>query len=183
MQKSPIQNLEQFIKNLDKKIDELKIQYNLFFSGEINIPPEKDRTDIENQIRGLLSTEQKTAVINILIQNVASKFSIYNNVWLKRLHEFEIGTSPQFVKKAEQNSSQGRVESKEKEIPVSLNREESFERFFSEYQSLCPASSKKSSDKEAVINLLKSKMITENLIDAQVYLTLAGGKVKIRVKK
>lgn len=183
MQHPPNQNLEQSIGNLDKRIENLKIQFTLFFSGELNVPPEKEREDIENQIRRLLAIEQKSAVIKILIQNIASKFSIYNNVWLKKLHESEIGVSLQVGKMVDAGKPREKTESEEKKIPVSLNSENSFERFFNEYQSLWAPSSEKSLDKDFVINSLKSKMITENLIDAEVYLALANGKVKVKVKK
>lgn len=176
-------NLEQLIRGLDKKIEEIKIQFNLFFSGEINIPPEKERGDTEKQIRNIIAAEQKSAEINILIQNIASKFALYNNMWLKKLHEIEVGLVA--VKKKPIGTAQEYQDkkAKQKDIAVSLNSENSFEQFFKDYCSLSKKKSFKSSDKESIINSLKSKMITASLVDAKVNLLLKQGKVKIRIKK
>ena len=94
--KSRLPELEQSILKLDQRIENLKIDFNLFFSGEVSIPPEKERGSIENQIRKLSNEEQKSAKINLLIQNISSKFALYNNMWLKRLHEIEVGIVPNF---------------------------------------------------------------------------------------
>ena len=174
-------DLEQSISQLNQQIEALKIEFNLFFSGEISIPPEKERGDIEKKIRMLSSIDQKSAKINLLVQNISSKFAIYNNMWLKRLHEIEVGIVP--IKKKSGIStvlSQGKKQAP-KDLAVSLNDENSFEKFFEDYCSLSKKGAIKSIDKEKIINSLKSKMITANMIDAQVQLTQKQGKVKVRI--
>ena len=176
-------NLEQLIRGIDKRIEELKIQFNLFFSGEINIPPEKERSDIEKKIRNILASDQKSATINILIQNVSSKFALYNNMWLKKLHEIEVGLVEVKKKPIGIVQEHQGEKAKQKDIAVSLNSENSFEQFFKEYCSFSKEKSFKSSEKESIINSLKSKMITASLVDAKINLLLKQGKVKIRIKK
>ena len=69
------------------------------------------------------------------------------------------------------------------EIRVSLNREDSFEKVFSAYKRLMVNPSMTSDAKEKWINSLKSKMISANLVDAQISITREEGRLKIRVKK
>lgn len=131
----------------------------------------------------MLSIEQKSAKINLLIQNIASKFALYNNLWLKKLHEIEVGLAPtnkKPVKIAQKKQEKG-VD--QKDITVSLNNEDSFEKFFKNYHRLSKKKSFKVSDKETIINSLKSKMITANLVDAKINLIGKQGKVKIRIMK
>ena len=176
-------DLEKKLNKLDKMIEDLKIHFNLFFSGEINIPPEQDRSNIEKQIRKMSSIEQKSAKINLLIQNVSSKFALYNNMWLKKLHEIEVGLVS--IKKKPVNNVQEKKNKTayKKEITVSLNSEDSFEKFFKDYRDLSKKKTFKSFDKETIINSLKSKMITANMIDAKINLIQKQGKVKIKIMK
>jgi len=176
-------DLEKTIINLDKRIEDLKIHFNLFFSGDVNIPPEKERSDVERQIRKMLSIEQKSAKINLLIQNIASKFALYNNLWLKKLHEIEVGLIPTIKKPVKTAQEKQKKKVDQKDITVSLNNEDSFENFFKNYHRLSKKKSFKVSDKETIINSLKSKMITANLVDAKINLTGKQGKVKIRIMK
>lgn len=175
--------LEQILTALNGRIEELKIKYNLFFSGELNIPPEKEREDIEKQIRNIMATDQKSAKITILVQNIASKFAIYNNMWLKRLHEIEVGTVTLQKKRANNLIEQGNQRKKQKLLPISLNDENSFEQFFKQYSEMSKGKSQKKLNKEKIINSLKTKMITANLVDAEVNLEARHGKVKVSLKR
>jgi hypothetical protein len=174
--------MEKKLTTLDQRIEDLKIKYNLFFSGELNIPPEKERGDIEQQIRKLMASEQKSAKINLLLQNIASKFSIYNNMWLKRLHEIEVGIVPIHKKVFPERFEQTDQSEDRKILSISLNDEDSFEIFFNQYCKMSRKKSEKSPNKEHIINSLKTKMITANLIDAKVNLVIKHGKVKVRLK-
>ncbi len=104
-------------------------------------------------------------------------------MWLKKLHEIEVGLVA--VRKKPINTVQEHQgkKAKQKDITVSLNSENSFEQFFKDYCSFSKEKSFKSSDKESIINSLKSKMITASLVDAKINLLLKQGKVKIRIKK
>ena len=127
-------DVEQLIHDIDNKIEILKTQFNLFFAGELNVPPEKLREDLEKQIRQLLYREDKSPRLNFLIQNVSSKFTLYNNMWLKRLHEVEVGIITIRKKsKAGTDPDPQAGKKKDQTVDVSLNNEGSFEKF---YQSL-----------------------------------------------
>jgi hypothetical protein len=176
-------NLELLVEDINRRIEDLKVQFNLFFTGELRIPPEKERGDLAKRIRNLIYADQKSARLNLLIQNVASRFSTYNNMWLKRLNEIESGMHViQRKKTAYMEENKAPPQPKTKTLNVSLNNEESFEKFFDNYVQLMTNKAKTVPDKEQVINSLKSKLITSNVIDARVNLSLEKGKVKIKIK-
>jgi len=177
-------NIEVLIKDMDQRVENLKLKYNLFFSGETRIPPEKEREELENRIRNLMSRGHKSPRVNLLIQNLGSRFSLFNNMWLKRLNELETGISIIQRKKTVyiEESKPPPPKVKPIDVDISLNHEESFEKFFNNYSGMLPTNAKKSLDKEKIINSVKSKLITENMVDAQVNLSLKDGKVKIKIK-
>jgi hypothetical protein len=178
-------SIEILIHEMGRRVEDLKLKYNLFFSGETRIPPEKEREELENRIRNLMSKGHKSPRVNLLIQNLGSHFSLYNNLWLKRLNELETGISLiQRKKTAYMEEPQKPPPPKVKpiEVGISLNHEESFEQFFDNYSRLCPPNVQKSLDKNKIINSVKAKLITENMVDAQVNLMLKDGKVKIKIK-
>ena len=180
---------EKQIAELEKKIDDLKSEYILFFNGEIKLPPEKKREDLEQAVRKLIYGGAKTAKMDMIIQNVASRFSLYNNLWLKKLNELEGGTSPLQKKKASQLPPQPKPQpqpKKEKaiqEVYLSLNDENSFENLFAAYLQLLPKNSKAAKEKDNIINSMKAKMVTNNLVEAKVGLAFQNGKLSITIKK
>jgi hypothetical protein len=190
--KPPIQNtpkqenLEFLIQDISRRIEDLKVQFNLYFSGELRIPPEKEREELEKRIRNMSSSSHRSSRINLLLQNISSRFSLYNNMWLKRLNEIESGVSIlQKRKIAQMEDAAPKKPSKpqSKIVDVSLNDEDSFDRFFDSYsQSLPKKGAGSALDKEKIINSIKTKLITANLVDAKVNLTVEDGKLKIKIK-
>jgi len=178
------QTLEQHIQTIEGRIDLLKIHYNQFFAGEITTPPEKERETVEMLIRKLLSQEHRSARINLLVHNLASRFSLFNNRWLKQLNDLETDFHPRkrrlessrddMTTSADSNSPQ--------DIEVSLNREDSFESVFEAYRKMMVNPSLSPNAKEAWINSLKTKMISANLVDAKINIYREDGNLKIRLK-
>lgn len=178
-------NIELLVKDMEKRVEGLKLKYNLFFSGETRIPPEKEREELETRIRNLMSKGHKSPRVNLLIQNLGSRFSLYNNLWLKRMNELETGISVVPKKKIaymEEPKPPPPQKVNPIDVDISLNHEESFEKFFENYSRMSSENSKKSLDREQIINSVKAKLITENMVDAQVRLSLKNGKVKIKIK-
>jgi hypothetical protein len=176
------EKMEKLLLLLEQKIENLKIQYNLFFSGEINIPPEKEREELEKNVREILYAGQKSPRITLLVQNLASKFTLYNNMWLKKLHDIEVGVVSIKKKKPIPMADKREKDKKKYLLEVSLNNEKSFDNFFDKYCHLAKLEKTSASDKESIINSLKSKMISENLIDVKVNLSVSKGKLKIKIK-
>jgi hypothetical protein len=175
--------LEQLISNLNQRIENLKIQFNLFFAGELRIPPENEREDIEKKVQGLQLSQHKSPKSTLLIQNLSSTFSIYNNMWKKRLNEIETGLVTIQKKKTVYIEEPKPTPEKEYCLDVSLNREESFENYFAKYHLLSKQGPAEEAQKEEVINSLKAKLISQNLIDAKVILSVSKGKLKLKIKE
>lgn len=179
------QKMELLVQEINRRIEDLIVQFNLFFTGELRVPPERERGDLEKRIRNLIYADQKSPRLNLLIQNVSSRWSLYNNMWLKKLNEIETGMH--VIKRKptaymDMEEPKPPTKPKAKTINVSLNSEESFEKFFDNYVQLLTNKAKTVPDKEEVINSLKSKLITSNVIDAKVNLSVEKGKVKIKIK-
>jgi hypothetical protein len=176
---------EQTIRSLDLRIENLKSAYNLFFSGETRVPPEKERTDIEKSLRNLTYSSAKSPRTAIIILNLASKFSLYSNLWLKKLNELESGVSPRqrnvrsFAPAAAPAKNQAQNEN---EIIVRMTDESTFENLYQAYRQLKPDSGK-GEQKEKIIHAIKSKLIASNLETARIELSNRQGKINIKIKK
>jgi hypothetical protein len=173
---------------LERKIDDLKAKYILFFSGEAKKPPEQERDDTEKAVRNLIYGGAKTAKMSMIIQNLASRFSLYNNLWLKQLNELESGVSRQQKKKSAlaqaqpKPQPQPKKENTSQEILLSLNDEGSFDKLVAAYRQLLPQNHNAAQDKDSIINSIKSKMLTHNLVEAKVSVSLQNGKLRIALK-
>ena len=177
---------ERLVNELHGKIDNLKTQYNLFFTRELKVPPEKEREEMEKIVKKMLTHEQRSPRMNLILQNLSSKFLLYNNLWKKRMNEVETGV----ISLPEKSSAQSfpreeeikpaAAETAAKEIMVNLNNEDTFEFFAREFAKIV---TNKSSQKDKIINNLKSKMISENIINAKINLSVQNGKVKIKLKR
>jgi hypothetical protein len=174
---------EKQIAELERKIDDLKAEYILFFSGEIKQPPEKKRDDLEKAIRKLIYGGAKTAKMDMIIQNLAQRFSLYNNLWLKKLNELESGASTIRKKKSFQPPPAPKKEKEPREIYLTLNDETTFERLVAAYQELLPNSVNAEKEKNKIIETMKAKMLTHNLVEARVTFAVLKGKLSIKIKK
>ncbi|HLP44694.1 MAG TPA: hypothetical protein VK469_02040 [Candidatus Kapabacteria bacterium] len=182
--------IENLLMSLDGKIEYLKTQFNLYFTGELRVPPESDREDLEKLVRDILFSHHKSPRAKLLIQNLSSKFSLYNNMWKKRLNEIETGVATMKKKPAAyvEDEAPPPLEEEpavvhEETCDLSLNREESFETFYDKYASLTKKNAGDETQKEKIINSLKAKLIGQNLIDAKVSFSIENGKLRLKVKK
>lgn len=173
---------EMMIQDINQRVERLQVDFNLYFQGELRVPPEKERTDLEKKIRNLLFSGKKGARLNLLIQNLSSRFSLYNNMWLKRMNEIETGVSKIQRKKVAYMEQERQRKPKGASVNVSLNSEDSFDQLFDQYSNLVAKKSKTPPDKDKVINSIKAKMISSNVIDAKVNLSIVKGKLKIKIK-
>ena len=158
---------------------------------------------MEKQIRSIVYTGQKNPRLSLLLQNLTSSFTLYNNMWLKKLSEIESGITTiqrkktvmyedlgQSKKKPEKEKKEPEPEKKEPKkekeehlLEISLNSEDSFDNFFKKYNELHPEELEESAHKEKIVNTLKAKLITKNLIDAKISIQRVGKKVKVSIKK
>ncbi len=181
-------NLERLLMNLHGRIESLKTQFNLYFAGELRVPPEKEREDLEKIVRDVTYSSPKSPRTTLLVQNVASKFSLYNNMWKKRLNEIESGMimlkkKPTAYMEDIDEPKKKKKKIKPETLDLSLNREDSFDKFYDRYSKLLDKDPGDDKQREKVINSLKTKMISQNLIDAHVSLSVSEGKLKLKIKR
>ncbi len=175
---------EALIHKTEGRIEALKTEYNLFFAGEVKVPPEKERINIEKVIRDIQSKDLRSGKLDFLLQNLSSRFYLYNNMWLKKLNQLELGTLNRPSKTPKYEIRSPKEKGVSKNSTVSLNNEESFDSFYSDYDKIIKKSDKsKGKSKEDLINSIKLKMISENIIDANINLSVINGKVRIKIKK
>jgi hypothetical protein len=180
-----VSGIEPTIRALDSRIENLKSSYNMFFSGEIRIPPEKERIDVEKSLRILTNSSAKSPRDAMMIQNLTSKFSLYNNLWLKKLNELESG-SPLLQRKKKPDapaSSPGENQAKKvAEVTISLTDENTFEKFYQVYRQLNPGSGK-ADQKEKIIQAIKATLISNRMAYARIEMSSRQGKINIKIKK
>ena len=174
---------EKEVAALERKIDDLKAKYILFFAGESKLPPEQERTDMEKAIRNLIYGGAKTTKISMIIQNLAARFNLYNNLWLKQLNESESGISRLQKKKDAAPTPRPKKENACQEVLLNLNDENSFENFFATFRQLLLKNSKGVKDKDTIINSMKITMLTHNLVEAKVNVPFQNGKLNVTIKK
>lgn len=176
--------IEELIRRTEARIEALKTEYNLFFAGELKIPPEKERVNIDKVVREIQAKDLRSGKLEFLLQNLSSRFYLYNNMWLKKLNQLESGTLKRPTKTPKFEKGSPSDTSITKESTVSLNNEGSFESFYNEYDKMVKTSKKgKGKSKDDLINSIKLKMISENIIDVNINLSITKGKVQIKIKK
>lgn len=175
---------ERQVTQLERRIDDLKAEYVQFFNGDIRQPPEKKREDLEKAVRRLVFGGSKTARMDMIIQNLAQRFSLYNNLWLKKLNELETGTPSGRKKKAAAAPAPAvRKDGGPREVYLTLNDENTFERFASVYDEMLPGSAASERERDKIISGIKAKMLTHNLVEARISFSRQGNKLSIRIKK
>jgi hypothetical protein len=172
--------VEQKLHRLEAAIERLKMDFNLFFTGELRVPPEHEREKTEKEVRKLLYEEVKSPRLSLLIQNLSSKFTTYNNVWLKKMHDVESGAL--IIRRKPQAFMASGYAKMEHSLDVSLNREDSFDKLYDKYSELMETG-KGAAPRDELVNRLKSALISNNLVDASIKLSVDEGKVKIKIKK
>jgi len=190
---APVKDMEKKIAQFDRRIEDLKIQYHLFFSGELKLPPEKERTDLEKAIMGLGSFGSKSPRLTLLVQNLISKFSVFNNVWMKKLSELEAGTisikktkagaaPKKAVAQGERAAKKG-GEALSHDLPVNVNDEHTFDVFYQRYQEIMKKASLPAAAKEKIISALKAQMLINNMPAGKIELSMKKGKINLRLKQ
>lgn len=105
-------------------------------------------------------------------------------MWKKKLSEVESGLVTIKKKKTayvEENKPARKTP--EEFLDISLNREDSFDSFYDKYNAVMKKKNGGEGHKEKVINSLKAKLISQNLVDARVSISVEKGKLKLKIKK
>ena len=82
------------LNSLERKINQLKIQYDQFFSGAIRQAPVKLREEINQTVRQCVGQRLGNATLKFRLQGLISRFNSYTRYWDRVLREMEEGRSP-----------------------------------------------------------------------------------------
>lgn len=81
----------QLFDQLAQQIRQLQVDFERFFSGALQLPPDELRGRIQAQLRGLRNTTFRAAADNFRLADLESRFNTYNELFNRRLREAEEG--------------------------------------------------------------------------------------------
>jgi len=87
-------NLQEALDQLGRNIQQLRIEFERFFSGGVTVPPEELRNRIAMQLRQFRSLNLTAAVDSFRLSDLEARFNTYNELFNRRLREREEGRQP-----------------------------------------------------------------------------------------
>lgn len=180
--KEQLKSLESSVLELSRKLEDLIMQFNLYFNGELRVPPEKERESLAASIRNLQNLHQKSATGAFLMQNLNARFALYNNMWLKKMHDIEVGLPLRPGPKPTSQTA-APVKKTEKATTLDLNEPDTFKEVYSQYQALMTRNQQKVISDKALTEALARRMKEASVEKATVSLSFENGKLKIRLRK
>lgn len=84
--------IEEAIDRLEQRIRRLKIEYDRFFNGSLDRPPEQFRQSINSDIHELRSVHIKEFTLRFRLTNLEARFNAFCVLFHRRLQEMEEGT-------------------------------------------------------------------------------------------
>jgi hypothetical protein len=87
-------NLQEALDQLGRNIQQLRIEFERFFSGGVAVPPEELRNRIAMQLRQFRSLNLTAAVDSFRLSDLEARFNPYNELFNRRLREREEGRQP-----------------------------------------------------------------------------------------
>ena len=180
--KDQLSSIEGKIMELSRRLEDLVMQFNLYFSGEIRVPPEQERESLAASIRNLQSSSPGNAAGSLLMQNLNSRFALYNNMWLKKMHDLEVGLPLRPQSKATPASAKPQPPPG-KGIVFDLSNPDTFQDIYRKYSELMTQNNQKVISDKALSTALANRMKDAHVDKASVSLSFENGKLKIRLRK
>ncbi|HKI87282.1 MAG TPA: MXAN_5187 C-terminal domain-containing protein [Thermoanaerobaculia bacterium] len=87
--------IEHDLDRLSREIDRLKVDFDRFFNGALEIPPEDDRLAIRDTIRQLHATNMTSHAENFRLSSLEARFNSLSELSNRRLRERESGPRQQ----------------------------------------------------------------------------------------
>lgn len=87
----PERTPEELLMKLDQDIRRFRIDFERFFTGNIPIPPEQLRINIQNQIKELRTVRLKAVAHRFRFNSLEAKFNALLVLFNRRLREHELG--------------------------------------------------------------------------------------------
>ena len=85
---------DELLMQLDQDIRRFRIDYERFFSGNLPIPPDQRRINIQNQIKELRTIHLKAVSHRFRFNTLEAKFNAFLVLFNRRLRDFELGRKP-----------------------------------------------------------------------------------------
>jgi hypothetical protein len=83
--------LDEEIALLDKRILQLRIQFDLFFSGALPKPPLDTRDELDKRVKRLGTVREMKLAQRFLYNSLLNRWNIFGELWNKRLQAREEG--------------------------------------------------------------------------------------------
>jgi hypothetical protein len=88
---APSIQAEQELNRLAKAIQDLRVDYERFFNGALQIPPEEQKTAIQRHIRRLRNANLQGAAETFRLGSLEARFNSLNELYTRRLRDHEEG--------------------------------------------------------------------------------------------
>jgi hypothetical protein len=96
------------LDRLEQAINDLRLQYDIFFNGGSERWPEKAHADLQRELNVAMNLQSLDYAQRYRLNSLVSRLSLLGDLWRRNLRKIEQGTKPAFgVRK-------GRVEDKSK---------------------------------------------------------------------
>jgi hypothetical protein len=79
------------VAQLDRRLEELARKWERFFARDRQVPtpPERERTELERQLRELSRSEGRTSAEQFRMEQLLYRFATFNQLWLRQMRERE----------------------------------------------------------------------------------------------
>ena len=190
-------SFDSHIAELERRLESLKTVFNQFFSGEVRVPPDQKRQELERRIRRLSGISARSARQKTVLENLVQKFYLYNNLWLKRMNEMENGMDSwrQSSRKAETVSKAGAPPSgadlqekpgkpeAEEGVDLRINDDSTFDQLYLLYLRKSGKVAAPLMDKEKLTGTVREKLRSQKLSEARLTLSVENKRLKIKVSR
>ena len=82
------------LDRLDGAIRELRVEWEKFFNGSRQVPPEELREEIQGEIRALRNVNLRSVADNFRLAQVEARFNSFSELFNRRLRQAEEGRVP-----------------------------------------------------------------------------------------
>jgi len=125
---------------LEKKIKELRVDYEQHFSGYVPYPPTKEHEQLQRFIRKMINAPLKSTAENFRLSTLVYRFKTYATQWERISKQRERGTYYKDVYKA--NLREKAIHRERKAASKGGKAEKSMKQLFNSYQSAMLAAGK-----------------------------------------
>lgn len=139
--------IKQDLDNIERKIDQLKIEYEKFFVGITNVEPIVLKNQIIQLIKKYASTQFYNVMLSFRYKNLLARFLTYQEYWNRMLKLIEEGKNPKDYRKIYEKyivEAEKNILPTEHPTPVKQDpKEELYKNLYNKYAALLERKNKK----------------------------------------